>query len=108
MKKIIQIKSKLDRLLKKKSAHKSDKELLLNAYDAIPYKIIGGVINDGEIGLDFGDSPSEGQPLIYFIGGKNGYYHKSNLKEVSHEDFYEEDPGTYTKEDYKSDEEFIS
>ena len=88
MEKVRQIKSKVDRLLKKKSAYKSDKELLLNAYDAVPYKIIGGVRYDGEIGLDFRESPSEGQPLIYFIGGKNGYYHKSNLQEVSHEDFY--------------------
>ena len=103
-------------MIKKKSAHKSDKDLFMNAYDAIPYKIIGGVTNNGEIGLDFGDSPSDGYPLIYFVGGKNGYYNPSNLQEVSHEDFYnfygvdegdlddddfyEEDPGAYTDEEF--------
>lgn len=71
------------------AARKSDKELFMNAYDAIPYKITGNVTGQGQIGLDFGDSPSDFAYLIYFPGGKSGYYQKSDAEQVSHEDFYE-------------------
>ena len=66
-------------------AHKSDAELEQQLWDATPYRVRKGVAIGGLVGFDFGDSPGS-LPLLYFPGGKAGYYHQSDLHRVSHEE----------------------
>lgn len=66
-------------------AHKSDADLERTYYDATVWRVRKGVTNGGMIGFDYGDSPGS-LPLLYFPGGKTGYYHQSDLTKVSHEE----------------------
>jgi hypothetical protein len=70
-------------------AHKSDEELERSYPDATAYRVAKHMQHGGEIGFDFGDSPGS-LTLLYFPGGKTGYYHQSDLKRVSVEDAADE------------------
>ena len=70
------------------AAHYSKDQLLDRAYDGTPYLVIGNVRNKGKIGIDLDESPGS-NPLIYFPDGQESYYSQSDLKRVSHEQFFE-------------------